>query len=695
MADYYWVGGAGVWDYADTTHWATSSGGPGGFGPPTGADNAIIDNSSHVGAAFSIDVGNYPNIQNLTISISSFVLTFINGGISLNGFSSATNGVLSVSSPNADLSQCSFAFFGDFGQFQCNRPVGGLVINTNTQMTLTYPTITVNGGFGINTNQLVCGPGTTVTASNINFNGIGSFLSSTLFIMISTYYLSINNTPPGTWTGGPFICTGASNGSAVVTVQSGVGAVSVQINGGCSSVDINGIQNTQTSLTFAQKSADGYTDVALGTDLTLTAINVQAGNTNAARRIYFHSNSPGTQRTITSLANLYDADFQDIAFNATRSGTRVGNLGGNSNITFDAPRTVYWVTAAGGTYSTSTSAWSSTAGGAGSTTYFPIPQDIGTIVDTGLNAGASISFNSSYYVPTINAASRTLNCTLNFIGGSKLKGSLLASATSNVTGSILFSGRGVTQNLAMLSSNNSASLTMNDSISNPNVSLVGIANTTGTFTLQTGTLSLNSYDFSLSSMDASSDTYNRTLNLGTGSLSIYSVGTGTPFNMGTTPTKLTITNTSSTIKLINSTNSASITFAGGGKTYGTLSLNGGSATSQTFNVTGTNTFTNINSNKTNAYTVKFEAAKTHTFANWSLTGSAGNILTIGSITNATHTLAKSGGGTVSVPYASISYSTATPTNTWIAPGGTNGGNNTGWSFAALSLSSGNFMMLFQ
>jgi len=46
MATYYWVGGSGTWDASTTTNWSSTSGGSGGAGVPTSADDAIFDVSS-------------------------------------------------------------------------------------------------------------------------------------------------------------------------------------------------------------------------------------------------------------------------------------------------------------------------------------------------------------------------------------------------------------------------------------------------------------------------------------------------------------------------------------------------------------------------------------------------------------------------------------------------------------------------
>ncbi len=42
----YWVGGNGMWTLGDTTHWALTSGGPGGAPVPDITDDVIIDDRS-------------------------------------------------------------------------------------------------------------------------------------------------------------------------------------------------------------------------------------------------------------------------------------------------------------------------------------------------------------------------------------------------------------------------------------------------------------------------------------------------------------------------------------------------------------------------------------------------------------------------------------------------------------------------
>lgn len=49
MATYYWVGGNGTWNGANTANWSASSGGAGGSGPPNSTDTVIFDSASGTG----------------------------------------------------------------------------------------------------------------------------------------------------------------------------------------------------------------------------------------------------------------------------------------------------------------------------------------------------------------------------------------------------------------------------------------------------------------------------------------------------------------------------------------------------------------------------------------------------------------------------------------------------------------------
>jgi hypothetical protein len=164
----------------------------------------------------------------------------------------------------------------------------------------------------------------------------------------------------------------------------------------------------------------------------------------------------------------------------------------------------------------------------------------------------------------------------------------------------------------------------------------------------------------------------------------------TAFN-NSSPTNFTTTAGTGT-GTISMTGAAAKTFVGGGSTFN-CTLNQGGAGALT--ITGSNTFSNITNTykTTGATSILFKAATTSTFADWNASGESTRLLTIGSVTAASHTLSKAS-GTVSANFLSISKSIATGGATWYAGvDSTDGGGNAGWIFAGSSLG-GLFLAFF-
>ena len=203
-----------------------------------------------------------------------------------------------------------------------------------------------------------------------------------------------------------------------------------------------------------------------------------------------------------------------------------------------------------------------------------------------------------------------------------------------------------------------------------------------------GTFDANGYNVTLnnaaSGVRVDSGTASRTI----------AVSSSTWTISGTSPWTLTTTGSTITGTGIISLNSASSkTFAGGGGNYSGITLRNSGAGALV--ITGSNSFGTL-SNSVQPTTFSFTAGTTQTITNWSVSGTAGNLVTIQSATAASHTLSKST-GTVSADYLSISRSTATGGAGWYAGvNSTNGGNNLGWTFTAPPVpgaSAGNFFML--
>jgi hypothetical protein len=213
-------------------------------------------------------------------------------------------------------------------------------------------------------------------------------------------------------------------------------------------------------------------------------------------------------------------------------------------------------------------------------------------------------------------------------------------------------------------------------------SLRALTLTRGTFDAANNNVTVGSF--------LSSNSNVRTLNMGSGTWTLS--GTSTVWNLGTS-TNMTLNPSTSTI-VLSDTSATARTFQGGSLTYNNLTIGGTTGTS-TFTIQNSNTFNTLSSTKTVAHTIQFQASTTNTFTTFNINGTAGNVVTIGSSSAASHTLAKAGGGTVTADYLSISRSTATPTLTWLATNSTDGGNNSGWYFGAFPApSTGNFFLLF-
>jgi hypothetical protein len=215
--------------------------------------------------------------------------------------------------------------------------------------------------------------------------------------------------------------------------------------------------------------------------------------------------------------------------------------------------------------------------------------------------------------------------------------------------------------------------------------------TTTDFGLTNGTLDLNGKTLTPSlEFRIDTGTKNLTFNAGT----IVCSSSGFAFSVYD-PTGFTTTAGTGT-GTISMTAATAKTFTGGDSTFN-CTLNQGGAGALT--ITGSNTFSNITNTRksVSAASILFTAGTTNTFTDWNASGESTRLLTIGSVTAASHTLSKAS-GTVSLDYLSVSQSTATGGAAWYAgANSTDGGSNSGWIFTAPpapSAGNGNFLMFF-
>jgi hypothetical protein len=238
--------------------------------------------------------------------------------------------------------------------------------------------------------------GSTITLSSSNFWSMTTSTNATLNAGTSTINSTITST--GLFSGGglTYYNVSFSTSTATTTTKSITGA------------------NTFNNLTFSTIASAGLNNISIAANQTITGTFTVNGD-NGNQRQFVRSDATGISRTLTcaAIAAMTDVDFRDITIAGAASplsGTRLGDCGGNSNITFVAGVNKYWNLAAGGNWNAT--AWATSSGGGVADTNYPLPQDTAIIENTGLNTSATITINGAWNIGTLDASTRTNAMTL-------------------------------------------------------------------------------------------------------------------------------------------------------------------------------------------------------------------------------------------------------------------------------------------
>jgi len=358
----------------------------------------------------------------------------------------------------------------------------------------------------------------------------------------------------------------------------------------------------------------------------------------------------------------------------------------------------FWVTGGTGNWNSTTN-WSATSGGSTGTR---IIQNGSTTGGTEANS-VSMNITSGSDGVTLSTTGTVLN--LNFTGYSGasnlpgfIYGNLTLSATQTITASSAVAVFAATSGTKTITTNGVAidrtlvfdgiggSWALQDAIT------VG---GTRTFQLYAGTLTTNGYAVTVGKFGGSTNTGNRTLNLGASVITCIGESTSqtAQWQVEDGGFSYTVNAGTSTIYMAEAfTGTSTQNFIGGGKTYYNVVFSGG----QPGGFYDSNTFNSI-SNTTQPLTLSFEAGTTQTVNNFNVSGTSGNLVTLTSATPGSQwSLAKNTGGKVLVSFCSITDSAATPAGYWFAPtsqGNVDGGNNTGWNFGTAG-GAGGFLPFF-
>lgn len=583
MATLYWGGGTGTWDGFTVSNWYTD------FArltlstrAPSAEDDVIFDAASNA-AAYTVTIANGTTVcrsctiagpatgdltlagsgawyiyGNLTLPATGLTRTFT-GTVQLWGVGAQTitsNGILFASSPVILAGTGTYTLQD---AFRCNTlSINAGTFNTNSN-NLTCANITSTAAAS---GTLVLGA-STVSATSLSALGPLVVNAGTSTITLSSAAASIGGAVD--YTGNTFYdVTFSSNATTTASVFG---------------------SNTFNNLTFTTRGTATVSNVVLYGDQTVNGTLTISGQ-SSVNRYFVRSNITGTTRTLTvgTVAALVDVDFRDIAVagaSAPWSGTQLGDGGGNTNITFPSPKTVYWNGTTGGTWTGNF--WAASSGGSVSAANFPLAQDTAIIDNTGLNTGSSITGGVGYNLKTLTSTktnSWTLSTSPVIYGDVTLTPSMTATAFNPT-----FAGR-VTQNLTTAVNTISSSGSMTIAGYNASVKLMdrlfvgGIAIVSGGF--DTNNQTISSWT-SLTAATANTGPFSLAL----GSSAITFSG-GTFGSSVTTTPPMTVSAGTSTITLTNG--NASVGFAGQTLTWYNVTRSAASAAATFY---GANTFNNL------------------------------------------------------------------------------------------------------
>jgi hypothetical protein len=426
--------------------------------------------------------------------------------------------------------------------------VGGtLTLGSALQLNSTRTLTITNGTFSTSASNyaLTCGQ---ILSNNSNVRTIS--LNASAVTLTGATVINFTTSTNLTFNAGTSTIT--PNAASATINGGGVTFYNVTFSSAASGAHtISGV-NTFNNLTFTSRSADGVRQILFANNQTVNnTLTFGTSNTSIRRISVFGTNVTGTgvgtavTLTVATIATLADVDFRDIiaaGASGTWTGTRLGNGGGNSNITFAAGVNKYWNLAAGGNWQAT--AWATSSGGAVNANNFPLAQDTVIIENTGLTAGNTITISTAWWIGTINASTRTAAFTLASATNTPyLFGSYNIPSVTTVTGTgtWYFGAVNSTQNITTNGVSISFPINCNGSTTNT-VKLIGNLTSTSTVTLQQGTLDLNNNTLTCSIFVGTGSgvrsllSYSVPIVITGNAATVVSCGTTTNFTTDVTPT---------------------------------------------------------------------------------------------------------------------------------------------------------------
>jgi len=644
-SDRYWIGGTGNW--SDTAHWSDSDGGGSGFSVPTSTDNVYFSAGSFSANGAIVTIDTTANTLSLDFSGLDQTMTLTNSANNLNVYGSLT---------------LSMKLATNF------TSTGYLYLKATTSVN-----ITSNGN--------------TSTWNRIYFDGIGGTWTN----QDNWIYQTVTFLRNGTWnTNSKTISLGVfyTSESAAKTLTLGSSLFTTWMWGNTNPTNFTFNYDTSTVKTTGSDTLSGADtfynlilqplalnssvkfvgNITVNNDLTIIGYN----STN--RRILVASNIIGTQRTFTvgGTVTASNADFRDIRFanaidlSGISGGS--GDAGGNTGITFTTAQPQYFKHTSGAVNWSDSSKWFSDSSPRTTPGRVPLPQDDVTFDASSFTGTSTLTVNVPRIGKSLDMSAVNQSVTMALSNNVDTYGSFVLG--NNITPSS-------TTAVRMYSRTNSIINTFEKKLGTIDFYCFGttctvMSNLITTYNIYVYYGAVDFNDFDITCQYASVQT-NGTWIAGNGTINL---------NFTSAVIEIwvalgTFLAENSTIKFIPDSGSANLVFNGNNKIYNKVWFSG--SHTGNFDIKGNNNISELIIDP--GRKVRFTAGTTQQIGKLTAVGTVSNPITISSITNATHTLNYTGTGNAVADYLNLSYSTGTPSNKWYASHSTNGGNNSGWTFA--------------
>ena len=586
------------------------------------------------------------DLNNRTVSVGRFSST----GLTARALAFGTSSVLNLTAGNGTLwTSATATNFTVTGTAVVNCTFEGVdalgrTINTGTMSEANAISFNITGGVN---NTSVTG-----TYNNLNFTGYsGSLEDGTRTVYGNITISETMNFAPAT--AGITTTLAGTGGTRTITTGSGIISLNFNLNGAGRTWQL------QNNLTTSGGSATAFT-LGQGTlDLNNLTLTVATFVTSAstARSIAFGTSGvidvTGDNATIWSASTV-------TGFSYTGTGRVNFTYNGSDNI-----RTI----AHGPT------------GGSLATTAPPIYITAGTDQVRTAAGGWFTDIDFTGFAGSLTNSTRNIAGNLTFSSGMTVTGGPSAATFVGIVGPQTITTNAVTTDFPITIAKTGGNFVLSEPL---------ILGNTRALTINGGNLVANGYDITVG-LFSSSGSNIRSLDISDTTMTLS--GTGVVWNT-LDASNLSATVSNSTVLLSDDTTATKTVRLGTLPELDNIVIGGNTSTANTILLSNANTIINsITSTKTVAQTIGLNGS--FTVNSWGIVGTETAPVTL--TDNGSETVANlhyGGTGTVDVSYYTISYSAATPADTWYALTSNNnidGGNNTGWIFGG---SSSNFFLVF-